>query len=187
MNEVLHTKWGVAKRNNQNYYQISTRKEGNNKKYLHRLIYEDFWGVKLPTEIHIHHKNGDKSDNCILNLEALSPAEHNSKHCKEGGHPRLGKTHSEETRKKISESKKGDKNPLYGKHHSKETLHKMSKAQNTTGYFRVIKQITPKCKQGFIWQYSHYVNGKQKAIRSVDINKLKEKVLAKGLEWREYD
>jgi len=40
-----------------------------------------------------------------------------------------GKTSSEETRKKISEAKKGEKNPLYGKHHSEITKFKMSEAQ----------------------------------------------------------
>ena len=185
MIEVLHTKWGTAKLNNRNYYQISTTKEGNSKKYLHRLIYEEFWGVKLPTEIHIHHKDGNKLNNCILNLEALTPVEHYSKH-KGENHPMYGRNLSEETKKKISESRKGEKHPLYGKHHSKETRQKISKSQNTTGYFRVTKQNTSNCKQGFIWQYSYCVEGKQKAIRSVDINKLKEKVISKGLEWRKY-
>ena len=57
---IVHTKWGSARVNKKGYYQISSRKEGNRGKYLHRLIYEDFWGVNLPKQIHIHHKNGDK-------------------------------------------------------------------------------------------------------------------------------
>ena len=36
--------------------------------------------------------------------------------------------HSEETRKKISESNKGEKHYMYGKHHSEETRKKMSEA-----------------------------------------------------------
>jgi hypothetical protein len=36
--------------------------------------------------------------------------------------------HSEETRKKISDSKKGNLNPFYGKSHTDETKQKMSKA-----------------------------------------------------------
>jgi hypothetical protein len=40
-----------------------------------------------------------------------------------------GKTISEETRKKIGESHKGEKNYFYGKHLSEETRKKMSKAQ----------------------------------------------------------
>lgn len=41
-----------------------------------------------------------------------------------GDHPKM----SEETRKKISEAKKGEKNHIYGKHHSIETRKKMSAA-----------------------------------------------------------
>ena len=45
------------------------------------------------------------------------------------GKPRfLGRTHSSNTKQKISESHKGDKNPFYGKHHSEETRIKISKA-----------------------------------------------------------
>ena len=36
------------------------------------------------------------------------------------------KTHTKETKKKMSESSKGEKHPLYGKHHSKESRKKMS-------------------------------------------------------------
>ena len=39
-----------------------------------------------------------------------------------------GKTLSVESRKKISEALKGDKNPFYGKKHSNETLKKMSES-----------------------------------------------------------
>lgn len=40
--------------------------------------------------------------------------------------PMYGKTHSEETRKKISEKNSNNKNPMYGKTHSEETRKKMS-------------------------------------------------------------
>lgn len=39
----------------------------------------------------------------------------------------FGKTHSEETRKKLSEVNKGENNPYYGKPHSEETKQKLSK------------------------------------------------------------
>ena len=41
----------------------------------------------------------------------------------------FGKHHSEETRKKISESNKGENNPMFGKHHSAETRKKLSEAR----------------------------------------------------------
>ena len=109
--------------------------------------------------------------------------------------------HTEETKLKLSELFKGKNNPMYGKHHSDETKKKIresennkiisdetkikiSKSQNTTGYFRVYKQKKKDCKQGFTWSYQYYENGKQKAIKSVDIEKLEQKVKAKGLVWR---
>ena len=37
--------------------------------------------------------------------------------------------------------------------------------------------------QGFIWSYDYKVDGKKKTITSVDLNKLKEKIRNKGLDW----
>lgn len=42
------------------------------------------------------------------------------------GAPWLGKHHTEETKRKLSEGRKGDKNPMYGKTLSEETRAKMS-------------------------------------------------------------
>ena len=70
MNEVLHTKFGNAKINCRGYLAITSRKEGNNAKKLHRLMWEDFYG-EIPEGYVIHHKNGNKLDNCILNLQLM--------------------------------------------------------------------------------------------------------------------
>jgi group I intron endonuclease len=40
----------------------------------------------------------------------------------------LGKNHSDETLRKMSDAQKGDKNPMFGKKHSDETRKKMSDA-----------------------------------------------------------
>ena len=45
------------------------------------------------------------------------------------GKGNLGKKLSEETKKRISESKKGENHPNYGKHHSEELKRKISKAK----------------------------------------------------------
>ena len=79
MNTVLNTKFGVAKQRDDGYYQIDTSKEGNHKKLLHRLIFEDVYGF-IPKNFNIHHKNGDKSNNCILNLQLISSKEHSKLH-----------------------------------------------------------------------------------------------------------
>jgi len=41
-------------------------------------------------------------------------------------HPMFGKKHSEESKKKISNSLEGEKNPFFGKKHTKETKNKIS-------------------------------------------------------------
>lgn len=92
--------------------------------------------------------------------------------------PMYGKSHSIETRKKISDS-------LLGNKLSSETKEKMSKSKNTTGFFRVTKQNSKSCKQGFRWMYQYYDGTKRKSLTSLDLDKLKEKVLSRGLEWRE--
>jgi hypothetical protein len=82
MNETLHTKFGTAKINTSGHYLITSNKEGNHGKYLHRLIWEDFYGCEVPEGYVIHHRNHIKTDNCILNLQLMSKADHNKLHHK---------------------------------------------------------------------------------------------------------
>lgn len=148
----IKTKFGTATINGDGYYEITSIKEGNKDKLLHRLIYEDYYNTTLPANMHIHHKNRQKLDNCILNLEALTAAEHLRLH-----------------RKGV---------PL-----SRECKINMSKSRNSLNYYRVTREKDSSCKQGFMYRYQYTENGKRKHIRSVDLEKLKEKVLSKGLEW----
>lgn len=67
----------------------------------------------------------------------------------------------------------------------KETYDESSlERSNKTGFFRVTKRKT-NTKQGFTWAYSFKENNQLNFISSVDISKLKSKVLAKGWEWIE--
>ena len=51
------------------------------------------------------------------------------------------------------------------------------------GIKRVRKVHSSSCKQGFLYQYSWYENGKQRKITSIDLQKLKDKAHEGGLEW----
>ena len=77
--ETLHTVFGNAKINKQGYYIITSRKEGNNGKLLHRLIWEKWYG-ELDPYIHIHHLNENKRDNCLWNLEPIIKPKHHKLH-----------------------------------------------------------------------------------------------------------
>lgn len=61
------------------YVRIQT-KEGV--AYEHRLVWETAHGP-IPTGWHVHHKNHDRADNRLENLEARPAFEHNSEHSAE--------------------------------------------------------------------------------------------------------
>ena len=54
-----------------------TRKQG--RVYLHRVVYEDCFGP-VPPEHHVHHMDGDRSNNHPSNLQALHRYAHGSYH-----------------------------------------------------------------------------------------------------------
>ena len=81
--KTIQTKFGTARIYKNKYYQIISSKEGNDKKYLHRLIAEDILGRKLKPDEDVHHKNGCGLDNRPENLEVMSRAEHRKLHQKE--------------------------------------------------------------------------------------------------------
>ena len=154
----MKTKWGNAKIDGTGYYRITSAKEGNHKQFLHRLIWEDFWGTEVPKGYVIHHKNDNKLDNCILNLQLMRDKDHRRLH-------RTGVNFK----------------------HSDKTKENMSKAKNTTGFLNVSKWKCKSCNQGFTWRYRYYENGKETAITSVDIEKLEAKVKARGLPWKKLE
>ena len=55
-------------------------RECRSKRRIHRKVVEEYLGRKLEKWEHVHHKNGIKTDNSIINLEILSPIEHIKKH-----------------------------------------------------------------------------------------------------------
>lgn len=106
----MMTKFGNAKVD-KGYYRISSGKEGNHGKLLHRLIFEDYYGITiLPGNI-VHHKDGDKLNNHIDNLEIMDGKKHISYH-------NTGRKHSELEKQKMRDNHadfSGKNNPQYGK------------------------------------------------------------------------
>lgn len=90
---------------------------------------------------------------------------------------------SVETRKKISEKLTGKGHQFYGKHLKTNHKLKISSNMTNTGFFRVSKHKDDTCLKGFRYIYRYYRDGKRKELSSVDIVKLKEKVIKNGLEW----
>lgn len=163
MSTLIETKFGKANINNKGYYDIVSSKEGNFKKKLHRLIYEDYYGVTLLPTTDIHHLDGNKLNNNIENLEAISHGEHSRRHMKSG------------------------RNPMINGHKEKSML-KMSKKKSTTNYYRVSKNIDKKMTQGFSWKYQYYdENKKRKSISRKSIIDLEKAVKEKGLPWIKFD
>lgn len=83
----IYTPFGTAYINQQGYYIIGSRVEGNKGKRLHRLIYENEYGP-IPKGYDIHHIDGNKLNNDLDNLVALSRKEHTSLHGEGSNNPR---------------------------------------------------------------------------------------------------
>lgn len=91
--------------------------------------------------------------------------------------PMYGKKHTSITKKKMSELKKGISL-------SQDVKDKMSFNKTTTGYYNVSIEKTKNTKQGFVYCYQYYDDDKKRhKIRSTDLDKLKDKVIAKKLRW----
>ena len=136
--ESMKTKFGNANINSEGYYVITSTKEGNHGKKLHRLIFEDFYQSSLPENIVIHHEDENKLNNNIWNLVCMTKEEHTILHSTGRKHSEASKLKMSKTRKAkgMSEAQKRQleelhklPNPMLGRHHSKETKQKISKTQ----------------------------------------------------------
>ena len=100
----------------------------------HIAVWEEYYGIRLPQGCVIHHINQKKDDNRIENLTCMTLSAHMKLHTTGENHPFFGKHHTEESKRKISESKKGkylgENNPNYGRHHTDETKEKLRLANS---------------------------------------------------------
>ena len=154
MKTVLNTIFGKAKLYEDYYIIVGGVNDG---KKLHRLIYESFHKICLLPNTVIHHIDGNKLNNCILNLEMLTRGQHTTLHW-------TGRHHTEETKIKISNSKKGRIMPEHEKEHLREI--------RTIKEPRIIKiGFAENGKQRYAIK-----KGKKVLTKSVDLNKLEKKL-----------
>lgn len=71
----------------------------------HRAVWEEHNG-KIPPDHEIHHINGVKTDNRIVNLSVVHKTEHRRKYHKSQLPDRTGMKHTKKTKKAISETMK---------------------------------------------------------------------------------
>lgn len=107
---------------NKGYLHVGLRKDGKEKRFrVHRLVVEAFLG-KIPDGFVVNHINEIKSDNRLENLEIVTQKE-NVNHgtgIARSVVARKGFKHSEESKKKISDARKGKKfAPLSNEHKAK--------------------------------------------------------------------
>lgn len=74
----MQTKFGNAIPNSYGHYVITGGKYRG--KRLHRLVYEDYYNIKIPDDYDIHHIDEDKSNNAIDNLVLMTHEEHTILH-----------------------------------------------------------------------------------------------------------
>lgn len=118
-------KWLKTPNSDSGYPQVNL---GRGKHFkVHRLVAEMF----IPNEDNkpcIDHINGNREDNRVENLRWCTKLENNNFPLARENHKRSHQNISEETRKKMSEAKKGIAPWNKGKHFSEETKIKISES-----------------------------------------------------------
>lgn len=116
--------------NNHGYKCVSLCQNGHVKIFLvHRLVANAF--IPNPGNLPIiNHKDENPSNNAVVNLEWCDNRYNiNYGSCRRKiSEANKGRHHSDETRRKMSESHLGEKNWFFGKKHSEQTKMKISKA-----------------------------------------------------------
>lgn len=75
----IQTKYGTITEKH-GWYYVSSNEHGHRGKALHRVIFEDYHKCTLLPWANIHHRNFNKHDNRIENLQLLSASEHQKIH-----------------------------------------------------------------------------------------------------------
>lgn len=118
----MKTKYGNALISKHGYYVITGGKNKN--KFLHVLIWEDYWKMKKPEGYEIHHLNHNKLDNRIGNLYCIPRKIHRSYHKKGKKRPDTSERNKNRT---------GENHPCWKNHARiiKSGFHRNGKQQYT--------------------------------------------------------
>jgi hypothetical protein len=82
---TLNPNWKGGKHVGTNGYIIISNFDGTGKKmYEHRYVMMKFIGRRLKRDENVHHKDRNKLNNSIENLEIISPSEHGKHHFPKG-------------------------------------------------------------------------------------------------------
>lgn len=108
------------------YYLCSSKSVDGSRKRLHVYVWE-YYNGPVPIGYHIHHKDEDKNNNDISNLELKLGVEHLSLHAKENFYRNHDKAlqHLEKIRPMTKEWHKGDEGRKWHKDHYEEMKDKL--------------------------------------------------------------
>lgn len=81
-NGYIYRRYPNAKNSSDRRYFKRTKNKGTQVDYLHHAIYRDHHG-EIPEGYHVHHKDGDSTNNDPSNLEAIPAFQHLSYHGKQ--------------------------------------------------------------------------------------------------------
>lgn len=74
-----HPNWSGGTTKRKDGYVLVNTKDGR-RLLEHRLVVENYLGESLPKQIIVHHKDKDRSNNQISNLEIMTNSEHTTIH-----------------------------------------------------------------------------------------------------------
>ena len=110
--------------------------------FMHRYVWKTYNG-EIPEGFHIHHKDGDRSNNDISNLELLSASEHSKLHAKDNAWVK-----SEACKKLLSEIR--EKTKAWHKSEEGRQWHRMHAKKFNFGCKEYGKRICEWCGKEFV-------------------------------------